>query len=111
MYARRHMLIRTEMATLQASACVNSKEATVLLLFAIILESNEADLIYVMVQEGAAQVVRQLIQEQPSLNKRFPILKEFVNRFWNTPHHHVTPQILSKSKRRNTASNEPNDLL
>lgn len=49
MYARRHLLIRTEMATLAASACVNSKEATVLLLFAVILESNQSDLIYVMV--------------------------------------------------------------
>lgn len=52
-----------------------------LLLFAVILESNEADLIYVMVQEGAPRVIRVLLQEQPSLNKRFPILKEFVNRF------------------------------
>lgn len=81
MYARRHLLVRQELATLQASAAVTSKEATVLLLFAVILESNEADLIYVMVQEGAPRVIRTLMQEQPSLNKRFPILREFVNRF------------------------------
>jgi len=63
MYARRHLLIRQELAVLQSSACVNSKEATVLLLFAVILESNERDLIYVMVQEGASRVIRTLLQE------------------------------------------------
>lgn len=63
MYARRHLLIREELAVLQSSACVTSKEATVLLLFAVILESNEADLIYVMVQEGASRVIRTMLQE------------------------------------------------
>jgi hypothetical protein len=63
MYARRHLLIREELAVLKSSACVNSKEATVLLLFAVILESNERDLIYVMVQEGASRVIRTLLQE------------------------------------------------
>ena len=49
MYARRHLMIRSELATLQVIACVNSKEATVLLLLSVILESNQPDLIYVMV--------------------------------------------------------------
>lgn len=81
MYSRRHLMIRQELAILQTNMVVKSKEATCLLLFAVILESNEADLIYVMVQEGAHRVIRTLMQEQPSLNKRFPILKEFMNRF------------------------------
>ena len=48
MYARRNFLVRTEMNLLQTVSMTN-KEATSLLLFAIILESNEEDLIYVMV--------------------------------------------------------------
>ena len=81
MYSRRHFLVREELKMLQTSMAVNSKEATCLLLFAILLESNESDLIYVMVQEGAHRVIRGLMQEQPSLNKCFPILREFINRF------------------------------
>ena len=49
MYSRRHLMIRQELAILQTNMVVKSKEATCLLLFAIILESNESDLIYVMV--------------------------------------------------------------
>lgn len=49
MYSRRHLLIRTELDILKASEVVNGKETTVLLLFAMILESNESDLIYSMV--------------------------------------------------------------
>ena len=48
MYSRRHFLIRNEMNLLQTGAMTN-REATSLLLFAIVLESNEEDLIYVMV--------------------------------------------------------------
>ena len=48
MYARRHFLCRNEMNLLQTGSMTN-KEATSLLLFALILESNEEDLIYVMV--------------------------------------------------------------
>jgi hypothetical protein len=81
MYARRHFLVRNELAMLSRCMAVNSKEATCLLLFAVLLESNESDLIYVMVQEGAHNVIQSLMQEQPSLNKRFPILREFINRF------------------------------
>lgn len=66
---------------LSTCMAVNSKEATCLLLFAVLLESNETDLVYVMTQEGAHRVIRTLMQEQPSLNKRFPILKEFINKF------------------------------
>lgn len=77
------MLIRQELAMLQTcvQGAVHSKEATCLLLFAIVLEANESDLLYVMVQEGAHSVIRTLMQEQPSLNKRFPILREFINKF------------------------------
>lgn len=48
MYARRHFLVRREMNLIQTGGMTN-REATSLLLFAIILESNEEDLIYVMV--------------------------------------------------------------
>lgn len=81
MYSRRHLLIKQEADMLRQCMAVNSKEATCLLIFAILLESNEADLIYVMVQERAHEVIRTLMQEQPSLNKRFPILREFINKF------------------------------
>ena len=53
---------------------MTNKEATSLLLFAIILESNEEDLIYMMVQEGVHRVIKAQMKEYPSLNKRFPIL-------------------------------------
>lgn len=58
---------------------MTNKEATSLLLFAIVLESNEEDLIYVMVQEGVHSVIRNIMKEYPSLNKRFPILRQFIN--------------------------------
>jgi len=60
---------------------MSNKEATSLLMFAILLESNEEDLIYVMVQEGVHRVIRSLMKEYPSLNKRFPILATFINKF------------------------------
>ena len=61
------------MNLLQTGSMTN-REATSLLLFAIILESNEEDLMYVMVQEGVHRIIRTHLKEYPSLNKRFPIL-------------------------------------
>lgn len=80
MYSRRHFLIRNEVALLMKGR-VSNQESTSLLLFSIILESNEEDLIYVMMQEGVHKVVRDLMKEYPSLNKRFPILAAFTNKF------------------------------
>jgi hypothetical protein len=51
MYARRHFLVRNEVALLRQGKLGN-KEQTSLLLFSVLLESNEEDLIYVMMQEG-----------------------------------------------------------
>lgn len=83
MYARRHFLIRNEVAILrQGGKGVSTKEATSLLLFSIILESNEEDLIYAMMQEGAHKIIRDMMKEFPSLNKRYPILAAFTNKFW-----------------------------
>lgn len=83
MYARRHFLIRNEVAILRLGGKgVSTKEATSLLLFSIILESNEEDLIYAMMQEGAHKVIRDMMKEFPSLNKRYPILAAFTNKFW-----------------------------
>ena len=48
MYSRRHFLIRNESNILQTGAMTN-KEATVLLLFAVILESQDEKLIYMMI--------------------------------------------------------------
>jgi hypothetical protein len=49
MYARRHFLIRNEVAIIrQGGRGLSTKEATALLLFSIILEGNEEDLIYAM---------------------------------------------------------------
>lgn len=82
MYARRHFLIRNEVAILrQGGKGVSTKEATSLLLFSIILESNEEDLIYAMMQEGAHKIIRDMMKEFPSLNKRYPILAAFTNKF------------------------------
>ena len=78
MYARRHFLMRNEMNLLKTGSMTN-KEATSLLLFAIVLESNVEDLIYVMVQEGVHRVIKSHLQEYPSLNKRFPILHQFIS--------------------------------
>lgn len=86
MYARRHFLIRNEVAILrQGGKGVSTKEATSLLLFSIILESNEEDLIYAMMQEGAHKIIRDMMKEFPSLNKRYPILAAFTNKFWGNP--------------------------
>lgn len=52
-------------------------------MFSIILESNEEDLIYAMMQEGAHKVIRDMMKEYPSLNKKFPILAAFTNKFWD----------------------------
>ena len=66
-------MIRNETNMLMAGA-MTSREATSLILFAVILESNEQDLINVMVQEGVHNIIRQQLKEYPSLNKRFPVL-------------------------------------
>jgi hypothetical protein len=47
MYARRHFLIKTELDLLRRGR-IGAKESTALLLFAIILESNEDDLIHAL---------------------------------------------------------------
>jgi len=48
MYARRHFLVRQERNLLQRGS-MGFKESTTMLLFAVILEANEQDLMYVMV--------------------------------------------------------------
>ena len=53
MYARRHLLIKQELQTIKVSESVAYKEATVLLLFSVLLESNEPDLITMLIHEGA----------------------------------------------------------
>lgn len=80
MYARRHFLIKEELDMLRRGRLSN-KESTSLLLFAIFLESNEEDLIYVMMQEGAPEVLRQLTRDHPSLGRKFPILTAFTTSF------------------------------
>jgi len=80
MYARRHFLIKSELDMLRRGRLSN-KESTSLLLFAIFLESNEEDLIYVMMQEGAPEVLRQLTRDHPSLGRKFPILTAFTTSF------------------------------
>jgi len=80
MYARRHFLVRNEVALLRQGKLGN-KEQTSLLLFSVLLESNEEDLIYVMMQEGVHRTVRDLMKEFPSLNKRFPALAHYTNKF------------------------------
>lgn len=69
MYARRHFLIKQELDLLRRGRLTN-RESTSILLFAIILESNEEDLIHVMMQEGAPEVLRLLIRDHPSLGDR-----------------------------------------
>jgi len=80
MYARRHFLIKQELDSLRRGRLSN-KESTALLLFGIILESNEEDLIHVMMQEGAPAVLTQLMREHPSLGRKFPILAAFTSPF------------------------------
>ena len=80
MYARRHFLIKEELDLLRRGR-LSHKESTALLLFAILLESNEEDLIYVMMQEGAPDVLRRLARDHPSLGRKFPILTAFATTF------------------------------
>mmetsp|Transcript_43813 Transcript_43813/g.42307 ORF Transcript_43813/g.42307 Transcript_43813/m.42307 type:complete len:180 (+) Transcript_43813:424-963(+) len=80
MYARRHFLIRNEVAMLRLGKLSN-KESTSLLLFSIILESNQEDLIYAMMQEGVHKTIKDMMKEYPSLNKRYPILAQFINKY------------------------------
>jgi hypothetical protein len=80
MYARRHFMIRNEVALLRRGKLTNS-ESTSLLMFSIILESNEEDLIYVMMQENVHKTIKDMMKEYPRLNKRFPILAAFINKF------------------------------
>jgi len=80
MYARRHFLIKEELDMLRRGRLSN-RESTSLLLFAILLESNEEDLIYVMMQEGVPEVLRQLTRDHPSLGRKFPILTAFTTTF------------------------------
>lgn len=79
-YARRHLLVKEELDRLR-SGRLAYKESTSLLLFAILLESNQEDLIYVMMQEGAPEVLRRLTREHPSLGRKFPILTAFATTF------------------------------
>lgn len=83
MYARRHFLVRQEADMIQAGVRITNKEATALLLFAIILEANEHDLVYVMTQEGVPQRIHKLMKEYPSLNKRFPILSSYTTNIYS----------------------------
>lgn len=76
MFARRDFLINKE-ANMLRNGRITNKEATALLLFAIILEANQEDLIFVMQQENVPQQINKLMKEYPSLNKRFPILSAF----------------------------------
>lgn len=75
MYARRHLLIKQELQTIKTRESVTFKEATVLLLFSVFLESNDQELITMLVHEGAPQRLRELMNGQPSLKRRFPILR------------------------------------
>jgi len=76
MFARRDFLINKE-ADMLRNGRITNKEATALLLFAIILEANQEDLIFVMQQENVPTLINKLMKEYPSLNKRFPILSAF----------------------------------
>jgi hypothetical protein len=80
MYARRHFLIKTELDLLRRGR-IGAKESTALLLFAIILESNEDDLIHALIQEGAPEILKQLMRDHPSLGRKFPILAAFTSPF------------------------------
>jgi len=62
---------------------MTNKEATSLLLFSILLESNEEDLIYVMMQEGVHNAIKKQMKEFPSMNNRFPALALYINKFWS----------------------------
>jgi len=80
MYARRHFLIKTELDLLRRGR-IGPQESTALLLFAIILESNEDDLIHALMQEGAPAILNQLMRDHPSLGRKFPILAAFTSPF------------------------------
>jgi hypothetical protein len=47
MYSRRHFMVRNEINLLQRGK-MSSKESTSLLLFSVIMESNDEDLLYIM---------------------------------------------------------------
>jgi hypothetical protein len=79
-YARRHFLIKQELDLLRRGK-ISNKESTSLLLFAIILESNEEDLIRVMMQEGAPEVLRNVLRDHPSVGRKFPILEAYTSPF------------------------------
>ena len=80
MYARRHSVIKQELDVVRRGR-LGSKESTCLLLFAIILESNEEDLINVMMQDGAAEVLKQLLRDNPSVARKFPVIAAFTSPF------------------------------
>jgi hypothetical protein len=60
---------------------ISNKESTALLLFAIILESNQEDLIRVMMQEGAPEILRNILRDHPSVGRKFPILEAYTSPF------------------------------
>lgn len=80
MYARRHFLIKQELDLLRRGRLGN-RESTTILLFAIILESNIDDLINILMQEGAPEVLRELVRDHPSLGRKFPIIEAFTSPF------------------------------
>ena len=79
-YARRHFVIKNELDMLRRGRLSN-KESTCLLLFAIILESHEEDLIHVLMQEGAPEILRGLIRDHPTIGRKFPILEAYTSPF------------------------------
>jgi hypothetical protein len=79
-YARVHFMVKRELDLLRKGK-VGNKESTALLLFAVIMESQQEDLIHVMMQEGASEIIRNLIRDYPSLGRKFPILAQYTNAF------------------------------
>lgn len=56
---------------------ITSQQSTSFVLFTVILEAEQEDLIYVMKLEGVDRIVHKLMVEFPSLKKRFPLLASF----------------------------------
>lgn len=83
MHTRRCNLIQSECDVVRKGVRITNKEATSLLLFGIILEANEHDLVYVMTQEGVPARIQTLMKEYPSLNKRFPILSAYTTNIYS----------------------------
>lgn len=83
MFARRDFLIKKECDMIRNGVRITNKEATSLLLFAIILEANEQDLVFVMTQENVPARINKLMKEYPSLNKRFPILSAYTTNLYS----------------------------